>query len=173
MDHMPHTRALPTVSTVLRSQIWWKWYVKPWEHPAVLPSNNKKVRHLFLELSINESTWWWSVVQTLQWLCVRLQPENTEDESRGTTQACTAKSCERSLRSGLTGVVKFGEFSSQIPLPQTTGRDEPQCRGTICNVFKVWTKAFLKSTSYFLRNSLFSLNVHVPRNYECLYTYDS
>ena len=37
-------------------------------------------------------------------------------------------------------MVKVGEFSSQIPLPQTTGRDEPQCRGTICDVFEVRTK---------------------------------
>ena len=29
----------------------------------------------------------------------------------------------------------------------------------------VQTKAFSKSNSYFLRNSLFSLKVHVPHNY--------
>ena len=29
---------------------------------------------------------------------VRLQPQNTEDKSRGTTQTCTAKSYERDLR---------------------------------------------------------------------------
>ena len=90
--------------------------------------------------------------------CVRLQPQNMEDESRGTTQTCTAKSYERSLRSGRAGVVKVGKFSIQIPLPQTTGKDEPQCRGTLRNVFGVRTKAFSKSTSHFL----FSLKVHVP-----------
>ena len=74
-------------------------------------------------------------------------------------------SYERSLRSSCAGVVKVGEFSSQIPLPQTTGRDEPQCRGTIRNVFEVRTKAFSESTSHFLRNSLFLLKVHVPHNY--------
>ena len=111
--------------------------------------------------------WAWSEVQTeqLQWLRVRLQPQNTEDESRGMTKTCTAKSCERSLRSGLAGVVKVGEFSSQILLLQTTGRNELQCRGTVCDVFEVRTKTFQKRTSHFLRNSLFSLKVHVPRNY--------
>ena len=86
--------------------------------------------------------------------CVRLQPQIMEDELRAMTQTCTAKSHERSLRNSLAGVVKVGKFSSQIPLLQTTGRDELQCRGTIYNVFKVQTKPFLKSTSYFLRNSL-------------------
>ena len=80
-------------------------------------------------------------------VCVRLQRQNTEDKSRGTTQTCTVKSYERSLRNGHADMAKFGEFSSQIPLPQTTGRDEPQCRGTIRNVFKVQTKAFSESTS--------------------------
>ena len=38
--------------------------------------------------------------------------------------------------SGCAHVVKLHEFSSasQIPLLQTTGRDEQQCRGTICEV---------------------------------------
>ena len=101
--------------------------------------------------------WAWSEVQMEQLAvaaCARLQPQNTEDESRGTTQTCTAKSYEKSLRSGLADVVKVGKFSSQIPLPQTTGRDKLRCRGTIRNVFEVRTKAFSKSTSYFLRNSL-------------------
>ena len=70
--------------------------------------------------------------------------EKTEDESRCMTQTWTAKSYERSLRSSHAGVVKFGEFSSQIQLPQTTGRDKLQCRGTIRNIFKVRTKAFSK-----------------------------
>ena len=81
--------------------------------------------------------------------CVRLQPQNTEDESRGMTQTCTAKSYERSLRSGRAGMVKVGKFSIQIPLLQT-GKDEPQCRGTLRNVFGIRTKAFSKSTSQFL-----------------------
>ena len=106
-------------------------------------------------------------------LRVRLQLQNTEDESRGTTQTCTTKSYEKSLRSSCAGVVKVGEFSSQILLLQTTRRDEPQCRGTILNIFEVRTKAFSKSTSHFLRNSLFLLKVHVPHNYYCFYTCDS
>ena len=43
--------------------------------------------------------------------CARLQPQNTEDGSTGTTQTCTVKSYERSLRSGHAGMVKVGEFS--------------------------------------------------------------
>ena len=105
-------------------------------------------------------------------VCVRLQPQNMK-MSQQARKTCTAKSYERSLRSGRAGMIKVGKFFGQIPLPQTAGKDEPQCRGTICNVFEFWTKAFLKSTSHFLRNSLFSLNVHVPHNYQCLCTYDS
>ena len=81
--------------------------------------------------------WVWSDVQTEQRAvvaCVRLQLQNTKDELRGTTQTCKMKSYERSLRSGRAGV-KVGEFSSQILLPQTIGRDETQCRGTIHNIF--------------------------------------
>ena len=60
--------------------------------------------------------------------CVRLQLQNTEDESRGMTQTCTARSNERSLRSGCASMVKVREFSSQIPLSQATGREEGQCK---------------------------------------------
>ena len=66
---------------------------------------------------------------------VRLQLQNTKDESRGTTQTSTAINNERSLRVGRARVVKVREFSSQIPLPQTTGREERQRRGTILNIF--------------------------------------
>ena len=59
--------------------------------------------------------------------CVRLQPQNTKDELRGTTQVCTTKNNEASLRSGRAGMVKVSEFSSQILLPQTTGRTN--CNG--------------------------------------------
>ena len=47
--------------------------------------------------------------------CVRLQPQNTEDESRGTMQTCTAKSYERSPRNGRGAVVKVSEFSCFQP----------------------------------------------------------
>ena len=54
----------------------------------------------------------WSEVQTELAVAtrVRLQSQNTEDESRGTTQTCTAKSYERSLRSGRAGVVKVSQI---------------------------------------------------------------
>ena len=67
-------------------------------------------------------------------------------KSRGTTQT---RSNESSLRSSCAGVVKVSEFSSEIPPPQTTGRDEPQCRWTICNIFEVKTKACSKTASKF------------------------
>ena len=57
-------------------------------------------------------------------VCVRLQPQNTEDESRGMTQTFTVKSYKRSLRSGLA-------------LSETTNRAKLQYRGTIRNVFEV------------------------------------
>ena len=87
--------------------------------------------------------------------CIRVQLQNMKDKSRGGTQTCTAKSNKRSLRSGCAGIVKVSEFSSQIPLLQTTGRNKLQCRGTIRNVFEVWIKAFLKIISHFLRKSFF------------------
>jgi len=81
---------------------------------------------------------------------VRLQPQNMEDESRDMTQTGKMKSNECSLRSGCAGMVKVSEFSSQIPLLQTTRRDKPQCRGTICNVFRSGRRLFRK---VLLRNS--------------------
>ena len=41
------------------------------------------------------------------------------------------KAIRERCKEGRAGVVKVGKFSSQIPLSQTTGRDEPQCSGTI------------------------------------------
>ena len=92
------------------------------------------------------------------------------DELRGTTQTWTVRSIERSLRSGCARVVRVCEFSTQILLPQATRWEEWQWRGTICNIFEVRTEVFLKSTSCFLRNSLFSANM---TNYLVVYTYDS
>ena len=37
---------------------------------------------------------------------IRLQPQNMKDESRGTTQTCSARNDERSLRGGCSCVVK-------------------------------------------------------------------
>ena len=68
----------------------------------------------------------WSEGQTEQLAvaaCVRLQSQNTEDESRGTIQTCTAKSYERSLRSGRAGVVKVTEFSSQLNSASANNRE--------------------------------------------------
>ena len=62
-----------------------------------------------------------------------------EDESRGMSQTCTARSNERSLRSGRLHVVKLCEFSSKILFPHATRRGEPQCRGP--------DKGFLKKGS--------------------------
>ena len=95
---------------------------------------------------------------------IRLQLQNTKDESRGTTQTCTTRSNERFLRSGHACVVQVHEFFSQIPLPQTIGRGDQQCRETIRNIFEVCMKVFLESTSCYLRNSLFSAELHIPHN---------
>ena len=125
-------------------------------------------REIFAVTFYGIRKWAWSAVQMDQLSVatyVRLQLQNTKDESRATTQTCTARSNERSLRIGRARVVKVREFSSQIPLPQTTGWKEQQCRETIRNIFEVRTKPFSKSTSCFLRNSLFSAELHVPHNY--------
>ena len=104
--------------------------------------------------------WAWSEVQTEQLTvtgCVRLQLQYTKEETRGTTQTYTAKSYEWSLRGGCACMVKVSKFSSQIPLPQTTRRDEPQCRGTICNIFEVQMKAFSKVPLTFWETVCFHL----------------
>ena len=44
---------------------------------------------------------------------------------------------------------KVCEFSSQILLPQRTGWEERQHRGTIRKIFEVRMEAFLKNTSCF------------------------
>ena len=70
--------------------------------------------------------WAWSAVQMDQLSVaayVRLQLQNVKDESRGTTQTCTARSNEISLRSS------HARVANQIPLPQTTRREERQSRG--------------------------------------------
>ena len=66
---------------------------------------------------------------------VRLQLQNMADELRSTTQTCTARTDERSLKSGCARVVKVRKFSSQIMLLQTTGLEEQQRRGTNCSIF--------------------------------------
>ena len=103
-----------------------------------------------------------------QWLRVLGYSRKTRKMSREARRKLAQRKAMRDFH----GVV-VQAWLNQIPPPQTTGRDEPQCRGTIRNVFEVRTKAFSKSTSYFLRNSLFSLKVHLPHNYYRLYTYDS
>ena len=103
---------------------------------------------------------------------VRLQLQNMKDESRGTTHTCTARSNGRSLRSGRARVVKVREFSSQIPLPKTTGREEWQRRGTIRNIFEVRTKAFLKSTSCFLRADDIQKGSHYFHAVSCPLSHD-
>ena len=46
--------------------------------------------------------------------CVRLQLQNMQDESRGMTQTCIARSDERSLRSRHAHVVKFVNFLAKF-----------------------------------------------------------
>jgi len=82
-----------------------------------------------------------------QWLRVLGYSRKTRKISREALHKLAQRKAMRSLRSGHADMAKVGEFSSQIPLPQTTGRDEPQCRGTIRNFFEVRTKAFSESTS--------------------------
>ena len=64
--------------------------------------------------------------------------------------------------------------SSQILQPNSTSAnnqmEEQECRGTIYNIFEVRTRAFLKSTSFLLRNSLFSANLIVSHNHSVVYT---
>ena len=59
---------------------------------------------------------------------IKLQLQNSKKESRGMTQTCTVKSEEEPQGCSHTHMVKAREFSSQIPLPQTSGREERQGR---------------------------------------------
>ena len=93
----------------------------------------------------------------------------TKHESRGMTQTCTVRSNDRSLRSGCARVVKVCEFSSQIPLPQTTRKDQLQCRGTIHNIFEVWMKVFEKYLLLF-EKPCFSLNSMYHTIIACILT---
>ena len=116
------------------------------------------IQRIFIILHVKVALWVWSDVQVEQLAvaaCVWLQLQNMEDELRGTT----ANSNERSLRSGRAGMVKVGEFSIQIPLLQTTGRDKPHCRETICNVIDVQMKAFLEKLLTYLRLRTQSANI--------------
>ena len=78
------------------------------------------------------------------------------------TKTCTARS---SLQGAVVHTWQFANFSAKFCFR----REERQRRGTIRNISAVWTKAYLESkftcTSCFLRNSLFSAELHVPHNY--------
>ena len=81
--------------------------------------------------------------------CIRLQPHNTEDESRGTTQTCTVRSDERFQRNSRTCMVKVHIFRF-IKQP---GRRNENTDGQFATSSST---AFLESSSHFLRSSLFS-----------------
>ena len=78
--------------------------------------------------------------------CIRLQPHNTEDESRGMTQTCTVRSNEQFERNSRTCMVKVHIFHF-IKQP---GRRNENADGQFVST------AFLESSSRFLRSSLFS-----------------
>ena len=81
--------------------------------------------------------------------CIRLQPHNTEDESRGMTQTCTVRSDERFQRNSCTCMVKVHIFRF-IKQP---GRRNENADGQFVASSST---AFLESSSRFLRSSLFS-----------------
>lgn len=72
--------------------------------------------------------------------CVRLQLQNMQDESRGMTQTCIARSDERFLRSGRAHVVKVCEFSGQIQMGGTNGNAEEQ----FVTFSRSWRRLFRK-----------------------------
>ena len=97
-----------------------------------------------------------------------------KDESRGTVQTSTARSNERSPRSSHARMVKVCEFSSQILLPQTTGRQQWQHRGIIRTFLRVRWRHFWKEPLAFWEIVSFLLNsTYMPHNYWLPYIYDS
>ena len=96
--------------------------------------------------------WVWSAFQTDQLTvaaCIRLQPQNMEDESGGMTQTCTVRSDERFQRSHCTCMVKAGKYHFIKQL----GRRNENADGQFVTSSST---AFLESSSRFLRSSLFS-----------------
>ena len=85
--------------------------------------------------------------------CVRLQLQNTEDKSRGTTQTCTVKSNESSLRSGHAVVVKVTKFPAKFRFCKQLGRTNRNAEGQFVTFSRYGQRTFSKSTSHFLRNS--------------------
>ena len=93
--------------------------------------------------------------------CVRLQPQNTEDELRGTTQTCTARSDEQSQRSHCAHIVKDRKFSRYVN--STSANNWEGGMATQMGHFRVHDGDFLESTSCVLRSSLFSAKLYLPQ----------
>ena len=101
--------------------------------------------------AIKVTGWTWSVVQTEKLAvtgCVRLQPQNTEDESRGMTQTCTVRSDKKSVRS----LHAWSKFTAKFHFHKQPGGMNGNAKGQL---YWGFVKGFLKSTSHFLRSSLF------------------
>ena len=93
---------------------------------------------------------------------VRLQLQHMEDELRGTTQTCIARSDEQSQRSCCARIVEARKFSRYINSTSINNwRELWQHRWTIH--FQVHDGDFLESTSCILRNSLFSTKLYLPQ----------
>ena len=94
----------------------------------------------------------WSAVQMVQLtvaVCVMLRLLNTEDELRGMTQTCTARSDEWSQRSSHCTHGQSLQIFQSNSASTNNRKDERQCRWTICNICECMAKLFLKSTSLF------------------------
>ena len=90
-----------------------------------------------------------------QLLCVRLQLQNIEDESRGTTQTCIVRSGKLSQSSCHVHVVKLKNFPAKFHFNKQLGWTNGNTHKQFVTFLRVWQR-LLESTSRSLRNNLFS-----------------
>ena len=90
-----------------------------------------------------------------QLLCVRLQLQNIEDESRGTTQTCIVRSGKLSQSSCHVRVVKLKNFPAKFHFYKQLGGMNGNTHKQFVTFSRV-SQRLLESTSRSLRNNLFS-----------------
>ena len=104
--------------------------------------------------AIKVTGWTWSVVQMEKLAvtgCVRLQPQNTEDESRGMTQTCTVRSDKKSVRS----LHAWSKFTAKFHFHKQPGGMNGNAKGQFITLLRVCQRLFEKYLSLFEKQSVF------------------
>ena len=112
----------------------------------------------------------WLEVQTEQLtvaVCVRPQPQNMEDESRGMTQTCIVRSNERSLRSNRSHVIRACEFLAKFRFLKQPGGTNHNAEEFVTILSARWR--LLQKVHLTFWESLFFAKLHVPHDYLPVY----